>query len=147
MLKIWVFVLTVILSGSAYSYERLSFYTLITDPQSYEGADIYLAGYFVQDGSDCLVVSNDKETALIYREYEMVKLCSKNAAANVKLGLFDKLVNRYGAVAGKFSIEECGDSINVGNSLSYLGCIISIDSMHGPVYENGSKMPPPPETR
>lgn len=144
MLKIWISVYLILLSSCALAYERLSFYKLILSPQVYEGKAIYLTGYFVKDGSECLVISNDKETALMYREYEMVKLCKKNLNEMVSSDLLEKLANTYGSVAGEFSTKKCGDYLKLGSSLNYLGCLSRIDVLHGPIHEGGPMMPPPP---
>lgn len=144
MLKVWFSVFLILVFSNAFAHERLSFYKLILSPQSYEGKEVYLAGYFVQDGAKCLVVSNSKETASVYREYEMVKFCKESLNKDINSDLFGKLANRYGAVAGIFSIEKCSDSLKLGNSLNYLGCLSSIDVLHGPIYEGGPMMPPPP---
>lgn len=132
MLKMCGLILLMLISSFASSHERLSFYKLIVSPERYEGKDIYLTGYFVQDGSECLVISNSKEDALMYKEYEMVKLCKENLDEKANFDLFKKLVNRYGAVAGSFSMKKCGESLMLGNSLSYLGCLSRIDVLHGP---------------
>lgn len=144
MLKVWFSAMLMFVSCSAFSYERLSFYKLILSPQNYEEKTIYLTGYFVQDGSKCLVISHSKETALMYREYEMVILCKEYLNETASLNVFEKLTNRYGSVAGTFSIKKCVSSLKLGNSLNYLGCLSSIDVLYGPVYEEGPMMPPPP---
>lgn len=144
MLKIFSLIFLMLVSGCVSSHERLSFYKLIVSPGNYEGQDIYLTGYFVNDGTECLVISNNKETSLMYREYEMVKLCKNNLADIKDFDLFRKLVNKYGAVAGNFSSKKCGESMKVGSSLNYLGCLTRIDVLHGPIHENGPAMPPPP---
>lgn len=144
MLKVWLYTVILLISNSALSFERLSFYKLILSPQQYEGKEIYLTGYFIANGSDCLVVSNDKETAMMYREYEMVRLCKNTANGKINAGLFKKLNNNYGSVAGIFSIEHCGSDLKLGRSMQYLGCLSKVVELHGPIYESGPVMPPPP---
>lgn len=144
MLKYWLAIVFCSLSSCALSYERLSFYKLIVAPESYEAKHLYLAGYFSPDGDDCLVVSNDKETALMYREYEMVKLCKGDLSEDVDSKAFERLKNNYGAIAGVFSIRHCGDALRVGSSLKYLGCFTTVNELHGPIYNSGPSMPPPP---
>jgi len=76
MLRIYLLLSLTLFSTHAFTYERLSLYRLILSPDTYEGKKVYLTGYFITDGADCLVIANDKETALMFREYEMVKCIS-----------------------------------------------------------------------
>lgn len=126
-------------SFSLYAYERTSFHKIILSPELFEGRSLYVAGYFVADGESCLVLSNDKDTAVVYREYEMIRFCVGNGA------LVDKMNKKYGSVSGVFSISKCGNSIRLGAELRYLGCFQKINKIHGPVFETGPSMPPPPE--
>lgn len=145
MLKIWLAIAILIISNNSFAFERLSFYKLILTPQQYEGKEIYLTGYFVADAPNCLVVSNGKETALMYREYEMVKLCKEQVNTPIDSNLFKKLNRNYGSVAGIFSIKYCGNNLKLGSSLRYLGCFKKVVKLHGPIYKKGPMMPPPPE--
>ncbi|MBG22890.1 MAG: hypothetical protein CMF22_05460 [Idiomarinaceae bacterium] len=144
MLKVVLLLMLALCSSNSFAYEKVSFYKLIVSPQSYEGKDIQLVGYFVSDGEGCLVMSNDKETALMYREYEMVRFCSNDLERDADSHKLKKFEDNYGAVSAKFSVKQCSDELMLGSELSYLGCLSQVTHLLGPIYEGGPRMPSPP---
>lgn len=144
MLKKWLPVLMMVCSYGAVAHERVSFHNLVVSPQMYENKELQLTGYFVSDGADCLVIADDKETAFMYREYEMVKFCSDDLDERINIELFEVLENNYGSIAGVFSVKQCGKDLELGSTLRYLGCFEQVTHLFGPIYKNGPRMPPPP---
>ena len=144
MLKVVLLMMFAFCSSNSLALEKVSFYKLIVSPQSYEGKDIQLVGYFISDGEGCLVMSNDKETALMYREYEMVRFCSDDLEAGVDSHELKNFEDNYGAVSAKFSVKQCNDELMLGSELSYLGCLNQVTRLLGPIYEGGPRMPSPP---
>lgn len=144
MIKTWLIVLLTAWSFNSIAYERVSFYKLIVSPHLYENKKLQLTGFFTSAGADCLVISNDKETAMMFREYEMVKFCSEDLDEGMDSVMFKQLASNYGSIAGVFLTKQCGGEVSLGSTLRYLGCFKRVTQLFGPIYEGGPQMPPPP---
>lgn len=143
MLKV-IFLILIFSLSSVEANERLSFYKVISFPERYVGKQVYLTGYMVRLGENCLLISDSRETVIMYREYEMLTVCKSDFSYEIDNKQFDKFDQRYGSVVGYFEIKKCKEDLMVGSNLRFLGCLKNITHLIGPIYENGPRMPPPP---
>lgn len=143
MLRVILFTL-IVLSFGCEASERVSFYKLVNSPENYIGKQVHLTGYIILLGENCLLISNSKETVIMYREYEMLTVCKSDFSNEIEDNAFAKFDEHYGSVVGYFEIEKCRENLMLGSNLRYLGCLKNITHLIGPIYESGPRMPPPP---